>query len=219
MLYSEDLASEYTNKRKSYAENDNVLVNAIESVGVMGKVVLDIGSGDGNVDQLIMKAGAARLIGIDTSDKMVEIARSNNSDPNVSFIKADAQQLPNEDKSIDIVTTNFVLHYFIDTTPVFREIARVLKDDGRYVGVFNITDVASGYEHLYNTQMPLRLGESVVLLNLIKSRKEVEASIDAAGLSIVKYEELGHDNSVVDDSFPDKAHLRKAAVLMILRKK
>lgn len=164
-----------------------------------------------------MKMGAARLTGIDNSEKFIEIAQSLNSNPNAQFLVGDAMQLPTEGKSIDIVVTNFVLHYFADTTPVFCEIARVLKDDGYYVGTFNITDVAEGYEHLYNTEVSVRLGESVLVHCLAKPRAEIEVSVQTAGLSIVKYYPM--QNDVIDDAYPNKAHLHFNAVLMVLKKK
>ena len=131
--------------------------------------------------------GAARIIGVDLNEKMIELAKKETTDEDIHFVVANGQALPLEDKSADIVVSMYVLMYFPDTKKVFGEIARVLRDGGHFVGIFNITEVEPGFEHLSNQQMPIRLGtdeSSIIVQNLIKTPEEIENAIKEAGFIV-----------------------------------
>ena len=222
MKYSTELALDYSQKREQFNETDAVFVDALNVVGVQDKTIIDLGCGDGRHARLIKGMGAAQVTGIDINDKMIDLAIQKNSlSVGVSFAVADGRALPAEANSRDIVVSNFVIHYFPDAREIFAEVARVLKDGGHFVGTFNITDVTEGFEHLYNQPMPIRLGQdegAIVVQNLIKSRAEIEEAIKAAGFVIKEEKELDHPNATIDDSFPEKSHLHKHAVMMVLQK-
>ncbi|MEJ0001803.1 MAG: class I SAM-dependent methyltransferase [bacterium] len=222
MKYSLELAKDYSQKREQFNETDKVLVDALESIGVQDKKILDLGCGDGRHARLIKEMGAAHVIGIDVNEKMIEIAKDKSAEnPDVTFFVADGRNLPAEDNSTDIVVSNFVVHYFPDAKEIFNEISRVLKDKSYFIGTFNITDVEEGFEYLYNQQMPIRLGQgegSIIVQNLIKSRQEIEAAIAEAGFIVTQEQELDHPNAIVDDSFSDKLHIQKHATMLVLQK-
>lgn len=222
MKYSPELATDYSQKREQFNETDKVLEGALESIGVQDKEIVDLGCGDGRHARLIKEMGAAHVTGVDVNEKMIEIAKEKSAEnPDVTFLVADGRNLPVESNSIDIVVSNFVVHYFPDAKEIFNEISRVLRDRGYFIGTYNITDVKKGFEHLYNQQMPIRLGQgesSIVVQNLIKSRHEIETAIAEAGFTIIEEQELDHPNATIDDSFTDKSLLQKHAVMMILQK-
>ena len=101
---------------------------------VGGRAVLDVGCGDGELALEFVKHGAI-VTGIDASPAMIEAARSRAKQHgvNIDFRLATAQEIPFPAEQFDIVTAITILCFVEDATPVFREIARVLRPGGRLV--------------------------------------------------------------------------------------
>ena len=97
-----------------------------------GSRVLDLGSGPGNVARALSAAGA-EVVGIDFSQQMVDHASKAN--PGITFKRADAEEIPEDDNTFDAVISNFVVHHLADPVQVFSEVARVLKPGGRFAFV------------------------------------------------------------------------------------
>jgi SAM-dependent methyltransferase len=101
-----------------------------------GETVLDLGSGGGLDCFLAARqvGGQGRVIGVDMTDAMLERAEANRARAgaaNVEFRKGLIESLPVADSSADVVISNCVINLAPDKSPVFREIARVLKPGGR----------------------------------------------------------------------------------------
>ncbi|OGH62399.1 MAG: hypothetical protein A3G34_12415 [Candidatus Lindowbacteria bacterium RIFCSPLOWO2_12_FULL_62_27] len=104
-----------------------------------GQTVVDLGSG-GGIDCFIAakRVGpAGRVIGVDMTDKMLNLAGQNRVKvaanlgyDNVEFRKGFLESVPVDDKSADLVTSNCVVNLSPDKRKVFREIWRILKDTG-----------------------------------------------------------------------------------------
>lgn len=109
-----------------------------------GDVVLDLGSGAGiDVFLAAKKAGKnGRVIGLDMTPAMVELARKNakkNGYENVEFRLGDIEAMPVENESVSVVISNCVINLAPDKRRVFSEIYRVLKSGGRFL----ISDIAT----------------------------------------------------------------------------
>jgi ubiquinone/menaquinone biosynthesis C-methylase UbiE len=221
MEYSPELATAYTKKREQMSQTDKPFFEALEQVGIEKKEIVDLGCGPGRHARIMKEKGASRVIGIDISEKMVELAKKETIDKDIHFLVADGQALPLKDKSADLVVSMYVLMYFADSKKVFGEIARVLRDEGHFVGIFNITEVEPGFEHLSNQEVPVRLGEgetSIVVKNLIKTPQEIEMAIKEAGFIIQAQQEVSDPMASIDDAFSDKMHIKKHPTLFTLQK-
>ena len=101
-----------------------------------GEKVVDIGCGAG-IDSLVAakKVGSnGKVIGVDMTDAMLNKARKAGEEAGfnqVEFKKGHAESLPIEDGWADIVISNGVINLTPDKKTTFREIARILKPNGR----------------------------------------------------------------------------------------
>ncbi|MBI4230217.1 MAG: methyltransferase domain-containing protein [Planctomycetes bacterium] len=118
---------------------------------VAGETTLDLGSGAG-IDVFIAarRVGpTGRAIGVDMTDRMLAVAHEykpvvarNLGYDVVEFREGFLEQVPVEDRSVDLVTSNCVVNLSPDKKRVFAEIWRVLKDHGRLV----LADIVSEEE-------------------------------------------------------------------------
>lgn len=101
-----------------------------------GDTVVDIGSGSG-VDVLLaaLKAGPdGRVWGVDITPAMIRKARENiekTDIKNIKIVEGQAIDIPLDDATADIVTSNGVINLVPDKERAFEEIYRILKPGGR----------------------------------------------------------------------------------------
>lgn len=106
---------------------------------VKGKEVLDLSCGEGYNTRILAKKGA-KVVGVDFSRKMIELARQREKDERlgVSYYVSDAADLKKfENKRFDVVTCLMALMDIEHYEDAISEVARVLKKNGRFV--FSIT--------------------------------------------------------------------------------
>jgi len=95
-------------------------------------VVLDVATGGGHT-ALAFAPHVARVVATDLTPRMLEKAEAHISSQgatNVEFKPADAEDLPFEDETFDLVTCRIAPHHFTDCARFVREGARVLKPSG-----------------------------------------------------------------------------------------
>ncbi len=105
----------------------------VKRLGVRpGEVVLDIGCGTGNAAIRAALAGAD-TIGVDLTPELLDVARhgASRSGVTVEWREGDAEALPVEDASVDVVVSTFACELAPRHRIVAREIARVLRPGGR----------------------------------------------------------------------------------------
>ncbi|WP_414618807.1 class I SAM-dependent methyltransferase [Calothrix sp. CCY 0018] len=94
--------------------------------------ILDLGCGTGQLTAKIAEAGA-EVIGIDSSDEMIEQAQQNY--PQLQFKLADAKNFQLS-QSVDAVFSNATLHWIPEADAVISSINKSLKIDGRFIAEF-----------------------------------------------------------------------------------
>jgi ubiquinone/menaquinone biosynthesis C-methylase UbiE len=106
-----------------------------------GSLVLDIGCGDG-LSSFDIARFDVEVVGIDISGESIRVASERaerESLENVTFMIADADALPFADRAVDSVLCYGSLHHVPAPERTLREVARVLKPGGSYLGVENNT--------------------------------------------------------------------------------
>jgi SAM-dependent methyltransferase len=103
---------------------------ALDRLPVAPRRVLDVGTGTGAAARLAgSRYPEAEVVGVDVAERMVDEARRLTESPRVTYRAADAERLPFDDASFDLVTLNNMI-------PFFGELARVVAPDGHVVVAF-----------------------------------------------------------------------------------
>ena len=98
--------------------------------------VLEVGGGEGELAERIVKELGADVVGIDQSRRLVEIQLSKGIDASVG----DVRELPFGDGEFDVAIAAWMLYHVPDLDRGLAELARVLKPGGRLVAVTNALD-------------------------------------------------------------------------------
>ncbi len=98
-----------------------------------GRRVLDLGCGYGWHCRYASEQGAAGVLGIDLSEKMLERAREKNAAPGVTYRRAAMEDVDFPPASFDIVFSSLAFHYVRDFAPLVEKIYRWLAPEGDFV--------------------------------------------------------------------------------------
>lgn len=98
------------------------------------KKVLDVGCGNGWVLAHYARCGA-NVTGVDITEAGVELCRTRFRNENLKgdFVVANAEHLPFQDNTFDVVSCMGVVHHTSNPAKVVSELRRVLKPGGRLV--------------------------------------------------------------------------------------
>lgn len=99
-----------------------------------GQLILDVGSGTGNLIPLILeKCPEARVCAMDYAEEMVEAMRNKNFPGNVFLENGDIQRTRFGDEAFDRIIANSCFPHFEDRPKALREIFRLLKPGGIFI--------------------------------------------------------------------------------------
>lgn len=114
-----------------------------------GKKVLDLGCGYGEHCKMFVESGAEWVTGIDISEKMLDVARKENSDTHIEYINMpmeDIDSLVKDEKKYDLVVSSLAFHYVEDYEGVVKKIIEpfptedILKEHPQYKDLFHKPD-------------------------------------------------------------------------------
>ena len=132
----EEEAGEYD--AMDFSATDQLFAERAAEMGANAAWVVDIGSGNAKIPLAMSKLlpDGTRVVATDMSAEMLAVgARNRTHDgirPNrLTLTRTDAKHLPFANSSIDLVTSNSLVHHIPDPRDVFREIARIAGADGR----------------------------------------------------------------------------------------
>jgi ubiquinone/menaquinone biosynthesis C-methylase UbiE len=94
-----------------------------------GNSVLDIGCGNGTLLAMLNKKKPIKGFGVDIAELMTKYAAIKN--PGMEFKASGCENIPFDDKTMDIITVCAAYHHFPDIAAFTREAKRILKPGGK----------------------------------------------------------------------------------------
>jgi len=98
-----------------------------------GKRVLDLGCGFGEHCKMFVEGGADKVVGIDISRKMLEIAQAENSDPKIAYRNMAMEDIGQLEETFDVVVSSLALHYVEDFSGVAANVYKLLDKNGVFL--------------------------------------------------------------------------------------
>lgn len=150
--------------------------------------VLDVPCGSGRLRE-VLRTAAARYVGADYSDAMLQASRAAGSDPapldRSAWIRADIAALPFADQSFDAVVVCRLLHHFGSTAQLeaaLRECARV----ARKLVIASFWD--RGSIPAQRKLLRRKLGAANADSRIARSRDQIRNALGAANLRATRFQ-------------------------------
>lgn len=199
--YYDHIAKEYQHSRQLPFRLYGEVYTYLNLIGdVTGLAVLDLACGDGIYSRVLKRRGAARVVGVDISTKMIELAQAAESrEPlGIEYLVSSAEDL-GKISTFDLVVASFLLNH-AQTREQLQQmcasIAANLKPGGRFVAVNNNQEqppetypYSSIYGFRKDINGPLQPGQKITY-TLINPDSQQEVKIDDYYLSTATYEEV-----------------------------
>jgi SAM-dependent methyltransferase len=97
---------------------------------VDGRRVLDLGCGAGQLAHHLARSGAAEVVGVDVSERMLALARAQWAHPRVTYCRAAIEDVTFAPARFELVVSSLVLHYVEDYSGLVLRIAEWLMPGG-----------------------------------------------------------------------------------------
>jgi SAM-dependent methyltransferase len=156
-----------------------------------GRRVVDLGCGFGWFCRWAREAGAAEVLGLDVSAKMLARARETTSDSAIAYRQADLETLELPAAAFDLAYSSLTLHYLENLAALFATVHRALAPGGSFV--------FSAEHPLYTEPGPGYLDEGPrttdwLAPGVVKQHRTLATYLNlliAAGFSLRRIEEWG----------------------------
>lgn len=140
----------FTKKSKAYAKHRagyskkaiNIILSPFKNQEIVQ--IVDVGAGTGIGAQLLAQEGA-KVIAIEPNQAMITAAQYH---PNVDYWRANAEEIPLQNNSADVVSSFQAFHWF-DFKKSLQEFNRILKPSGQLALLWNYWDITDPFTAAY----------------------------------------------------------------------
>jgi ubiquinone/menaquinone biosynthesis C-methylase UbiE len=102
-----------------------------EAALTAGDLVVEVGCGTGRLTLPLSMTTPARVIGVDSEVRMLDVARSKDAAGRVEWVRGSAYRIPVGDDAAALVVMVMVVHLLRQRVRAFSEARRILKPGGR----------------------------------------------------------------------------------------
>lgn len=164
----------------------------LKGIDLKDKKVLDVGCGGGQYMEYFLSKNA-KTIGIDYSEKMIDMAKEyleGNKKSRFSLIKADANNLPFPSNTFNLVLSIGLLEYLSKPEKALSEIHRVLKKGGLAIMSFSKKESPFFLLRIFPGSILREKLLKLPQLNTVFSSKDVKLLSEKSGLKLKKIDEV-----------------------------
>ena len=135
---NKEFFEEYLKLRKE-ADNSNIneempaLFSLIDN-NLENKVILDLGCGYGENTNFLLNRKASRVVGVDISQNMIDLANKFNKKDNTEYLCMDMQDIDKINLKFDLIISSLAIHYVKDYELLIKKIYNLLNDNGNPTG-------------------------------------------------------------------------------------
>ena len=168
------------------------VANRIDNSAI--NIALELASGTGRVTRHLRRvlSSNAKLIASDVSEDMLAIAKEKLRDENIDWQMIDAQKLPFNDNSVDVVVCCFGYMFVADKILAFSEAKRVLRKNGMLLfTTWDKLETAGAsfvYRNIAKMYLPDPLPECYSLPFSMHDEVAIRQMLQDAGFSDIKIE-------------------------------
>ena len=134
---NKEFFEEYLKLRKE-ADNSNIneempaLFSLIDK-NLENKVILDLGCGYGENTNFLLNRKASRVVGVDISQNMIDLANKFNKKDNTEYLCMDMQDIDKINFKFDLIISSLAIHYVKDYELLIKKIYNLLNDNGVFI--------------------------------------------------------------------------------------
>ncbi|ETR77659.1 SAM-dependent methyltransferase [Afipia sp. P52-10] len=100
---------------------------------LQGLSIVDLGCGFGWFCRFAREHGAAHILGLDVSERMLAKAQAMTADAHITYRRADLETLALPEQAFDLAYSSLALHYVVNLDGLLAAVHRALKPGGRLV--------------------------------------------------------------------------------------
>lgn len=100
---------------------------------IRGKSILDIGCGYGSTTYKLSEQGGNRILGIDSSERMIMKAKLENKKENIEYKVLNAIDLDLISEKFDVVLSCLAIHYIENIDKLFKNVNNLLNENGEFI--------------------------------------------------------------------------------------
>ena len=136
-IYDNDIFFEGYSKIRERKNNANELFEKPALFSLLppleGKTVIDLGCGYGEHCMEYIRRGAESVVGIDISEKMLAVAKAENSHPKITYLHMAMEDISSIKGKFDMAASSLALQYVEDYGALVHDVHELLNDNGLFI--------------------------------------------------------------------------------------
>jgi len=130
--YNRKDSPKYEYDRIADRKRVDFIVDTLKSSLSPSARILDVGCGNGVISRHLGREGF-QVLGIDVSEKTIEIARAATSQPNVLFLQKSAEELVASGEQYNAVICSEVLEHLTNPDALLKVLYKILEEGGKLI--------------------------------------------------------------------------------------